>query len=163
MGDIIRTFCSEDGLYMCDLSNLNHELGNLSLGDWPKDYLHQFLLQAQGWEFSCYSIASACRCLHKLELSLFREGNQYPARRGHADSQNSAVHRALPPPLWRPTVKLQQHVCFQEVFCACYFTLSHAGTQSHPRTRLKWPSVPGKCYSTTYKWLYFNSVKTWNY
>lgn len=75
MGDIIRSFCSEDGFYMRDLSNLNHELGNLSLGDWPKDYLHQFLLQAQGWEFSCYSIASACRCLHKLELSLFREGN----------------------------------------------------------------------------------------
>lgn len=75
-----QDFWSEDRFYMRDFSKLNQELGNLSLCNWPfhpkpKDYLHQFLLQAQGWEFSYYSIASAYQCLHKLELSLFREGS----------------------------------------------------------------------------------------
>ena len=36
-----------------------------------KDYLHQFLLQAQGWEFFDYSITFAYLYLHRWEWNLF--------------------------------------------------------------------------------------------
>lgn len=38
-----------------------------------KNYLHQLLLQAQGWEFFYYSITSVYQYLHKLEWNLFKE------------------------------------------------------------------------------------------
>lgn len=38
-----------------------------------KDYLHQFLLQAQGWEFFYYSIAFVYQYLHRLGWNLFKE------------------------------------------------------------------------------------------
>lgn len=101
-----QDFWSEDRFYMRDFSKLNQELGNLSLCNWPfhpkpKDYLHQFLLQAQGWEFSYYSIASAYQCLHKLELSLFREGSlSTQIDIGHEDKVKAGPDRWAPPSLY---------------------------------------------------------------
>lgn len=94
-----------------------------------KNYLHQLLLQAQGWEFFYYSIASVYQYLHKLEWNLFKR-----ERKTYWNSDQPHENRIY---VFILTIELQQHVCFQKIFGSCNFTFSDTCTESYPKNHLE--------------------------